>query len=259
MSAWLNSTFIGSYRGIDAASAANTTFTLPNLTSGKPYVLTVLLDNMGLDENGAAGSSEMKDPRGILDYTLSGQSSSAITWKITGNLGGETYRDRTRGPLNEGGLYAERQGYHLPGAPTSTWTNSSLGPMAGIDAPGVAFYSTTFDLDIPAGYDIPIAIAFTNVTSNATAATAYRCQIYVNGYQFGKYVHNIGPQDTYPVPQGIWDYNGSNYVAVSLWALEAGGAKVGNLSLVAGPVIQSGYGPVELSPLTGWTEREGAY
>lgn len=258
MSAWLNSTFIGSYRGIDAASAANTTLTLPNLVSGTSYVLTILLDNMGLDENGQAGSSEMKDPRGILDYILLTRNRSAITWKLTGNLGGEDYQDRTRGPLNEGGLYAERQGYHLPGAPTSSWTNSSLGPMTGISAPGVAFYSTTFDLDMPAGYDIPIAISFTNATSNATA-TAYRCQIYVNGYQFGKYVHNIGPQDTFPVPQGIWDYNGSNYVAVSLWALEEGGAKVGNLSLVAGPVIQSGYGPVELSPLTGWTKRVGAY
>ncbi|GAB7350686.1 hypothetical protein MBLNU459_g1248t1 [Dothideomycetes sp. NU459] len=260
VSAWLNNTFIGSYRGIDRAMATNSTFSLPNLVSGKPYVLTVLLDNMGLDENGQAGSSEMKDPRGILDYTLAGRNASAISWKVTGNLGGESYRDRTRGPLNEGGLYAERQGFHLPGAPTSSWANSSLGPMAGVGAPGVAFYSTTFDLAIPAGYDIPIAVSFANVTTaSGSLASAYRCQIYVNGYQFGKYVHNIGPQNAFPVPQGIWNYDGSNYLAISLWALEAGGAKVTNLTLTAGPVIQSGYGPVKLSPLTGWTEREGAY
>lgn len=74
-----------------------------------------------------------------------------------------------------------------------------------------------------------------------------------------RYVHNIGPQDTFPVPEGIWNYHGSNYLAVSLWALNAEGAKVANLSLVAGPVIQSGYGPVALSPMTGWTERVGAY
>jgi len=75
----------------------------------------------------------------------------------------------------------------------------------------------------------------------------------------GKWVSNIGPQDTFPVPEGIWNYHGSNYLAVSLWSLEAGAAKVSNLSLVAGPVIQSGYGPVELSYLTGWSQREGAY
>lgn len=261
MSAWLNGSFIGSYRGIDAASNANTTFTLPNVASGSSYVLTVLIDQMGLDENGQAGSSEMKTPRGILDYSLSGRNDSAITWKLTGNLGGEDYLDKTRGPLNEGGLYAERQGWHLPGAPTSNWANSTLGPMAGIASPGVAFYSTTFDLDIPAGYDIPIAISFSNATSNGTgsSAVAYRSQIYVNGYQFGKYVHNVGPQDVFPVPQGIWNYNGSNYLAVSLWALEEGGAKISNLSLVAGPVIQSGYGPISLSPMTVWSERKGAY
>ncbi|THZ30687.1 putative beta-galactosidase [Aureobasidium pullulans] len=261
MSAWLNGTFLGSARGIDAASNANSTFSLPNVASGSSYVLTVLIDHMGLQENGQGGSSEMKTPRGILNYSLNGRNASAISWKLTGNLGGEDYQDRTRGPLNEGGLYAERQGYHLPGAPTSSWSNSTHGPMIGITAPGVAFYSTTFDLDMPAGYDIPIAISFSNATSstNGSASVAYRSQIYVNGYQFGKYVSNIGPQDVFPVPQGIFDYNGPNYLAVSLWALDEGGAKISNLSLVAGPVIQSGYGPVELSPLTGWSKREGAY
>lgn len=202
----------------------------------------------------------MKNPRGILDYTLSGRNQSSISWKLTGNLGGEDYRDKTRGPLNEGGLYAERQGYHLPGAPIQDWKDSALGPLAGVSAPGVSFYATNFDLDIPAGYDIPISISIANstATSNGTAA-AFRAQIYVNGYQFGKYVHNVGPQDVFPVPQGIWDYNGSNYLAISLWALEPEGAKLGNFTLVSGLEVQSGFGPVALSPMTGWSEREGAY
>jgi hypothetical protein len=261
MSAWLNGTFLGSARGIDAASNANSTFSLPNVASGSSYVLTVLIDHMGLQENGQGGSSEMKTPRGILNYSLAGRNASALTWKITGNLHGEDYEDRTRGPLNEGGLYAERQGYHLPGAPSSNWANSTHGPMTGVTAPGVSFYSTTFDLDMPAGYDIPISISFSNVTSssNGSAPVAYRSQIFVNGYQFGKYVSNIGPQDVFPVPQGIFDYNGPNYLAVSRWALDEGGAKISNLSLVAGPVIQSGYGPISLSPMTGWSKREGAY
>jgi len=62
-----------------------------------------------------------------------------------------------------------------------------------------------------------------------------------------------------PIGDAFADILSQNYVAVSLWSLEADGAKIGNLSLVAGPVIQSGYGTVELSPLTGWTPREGAY
>lgn len=212
-SIWLNETFLGSFYGADKYSNWNTTYALPStLTSGESYVITVLLDNMGLDENGEAGSSEMKDPRGILDYDLTGSAngSTAISWKLTGNLHGEDYEDKTRGPLNEGGLYAERQGYHLPGAPTANWSTSLLGPMEGLEGPGVAFYSTTFDLDMPVGYDIPISFSFANVTGAVNGSVpSYRCQIYVNGYQFGKYVHNIGPQDVFPVPEGIWDYHGS--------------------------------------------------
>jgi len=196
MSAWLNGTFIGSFAGYDAAMNSNVTFLLPNIAASKTYVLTVLLDNMGLDENGEAGSSMMKNPRGILDYDLTGRDKSAVSWKLTGNLHGEDYEDRTRGPLNEGGLYAERQGYHLPGAPTSGWKDSPGGPLSGVTAPGVQFYATTFDLDMPTGYDIPLSIQFGNGTDlvNGTYQRAIRCQIYVNGYQFGKWVSNIGPQ-----------------------------------------------------------------
>ncbi|KAL2358260.1 putative beta-galactosidase [Cryomyces antarcticus] len=228
MSAWLNGVFMGSFPGYDAATNSNKTFTLPNVAAGTVYVVTVLIDNMGLDENFNVGGTTMKNPRGILDYSLAGRNKGDIKWKLTGNLGGENYRDRTRGPLNEGGLYAERQGYHLPGAPTSSWANSA-GPTEGIKSAGVAFYATTFDLDMPAGYDIPLSFVFANSTTNSTTAADgkdYRVQLYVNGYQFGKYVHNIGPQDAFPVPEGIFNYHGSNYVAMSLWALDAGGAKV---------------------------------
>ena len=99
---FLNSTYIGSWPGIDAASANNATYTLPNLVAGKSYVFTILVDNNGLDENWSVGLDLMKDPRGILDYALSGRDKSDITWKLTGNLGGESYVDKVRGPLNEG-------------------------------------------------------------------------------------------------------------------------------------------------------------
>ena len=65
---------------------------------------------MGFDENGAVGSDSMKAPRGILDYALAGRAQADVAWRLTGNLGGERYADRARGPLNEGGLFGERQG-----------------------------------------------------------------------------------------------------------------------------------------------------
>ena len=206
-SVWIDSTYLGSFVGYDAASNGNKTYTLPNLKSGSKHVVTVIVDQMGFDENYVVGQNEMKDPRGILRYHLTGHAASDVSWKITGNLGGEDYADKVRGPLNEGGLYAERQGYHLPGAISAPGWKASGGPTDGISSAGVAFYGAELDLKIPSGWDVPLSFTFRN-TSNPSAkgdtAPAYRIQLYVNGYQFGKYVHNIGPQKSFPVPQGIW-------------------------------------------------------
>lgn len=184
-SIWLNETLIGSWPGISIDQDFNQTLNVPSLDADQPAVLTVVQDQMGLDEDNEVGPDQMKTPRGILSYSLSGHNPSDINWKITGNLGGENYADKTRGPLNEGGLYAERQGYHLPNPPTSNWLAGK--PTDGIDTAGVRFYTTTFDLDMPTGYDIPLAFQFTNSTQLETEVLNYRAQLYVNGYQFGKY------------------------------------------------------------------------
>ena len=184
-SAWLNDTLIGSWAGIDADESYNSTFKLPHLVSGRPYVVTVLLDNTGLGENGKGGDGDMKQPRGILRYQLKGRPQSAIAWKLTGNLGGEDYQDLARGPLNEGGLYAERQRYHLPQAPVSQWRTGK--PTSGLEKAGVRFYYTHMDLDLPSGYDIPLSFNFAYSTANGSPISNHRAQLYVNGYQFGKY------------------------------------------------------------------------
>ena len=260
-SVWINSDFVGSWHGSDAAANGNKTYSVPNLQSGSDAVVTVVIDEMGINQNYVVRENEMKDPRGILRYRLSGHDDADVTWKLTGNYLGEDYPDKVRGPLNEGGLYAERQGYHLPGAPISDW-ESSGGPTEGLSSAGVAFYGAEIDLDIPSGWDVPLSFTFTNSTGSASAgssAPSYRVQLYVNGYQFGKYVNNVGPQKSFPVPQGIWDYAGTNYIAFALWSLEAGGAKVEGLELSVNGTILSGYGDVPMSPMSSWEEREGAY
>jgi len=52
----------------------------------------------------------------------------------------------------------------------------------------VNFYRTTFDLNIPDGIDMPVRLSITPsaMTSN------FRMQIYLNGWQIGKYINNIG-------------------------------------------------------------------
>ncbi|OKL55621.1 putative beta-galactosidase E [Talaromyces atroroseus] len=257
---WLNDVFLGSFPGSSTAQVLAQNFTFPHpLTSGKEYILTVLIDNMGQDEEGP-GTDAIKFPHGILNYSLAGHDDqSDVTWKMTGNLGGEQYRDLARGPLNEGALYAERQGYHYPQPPASNWTVSS--PVEdGLAAPGVGFYTTSFRLDIPSGWDVPMSFVFNNGSDAAKSPSQnYRCLIFVNGYQFGKYINNLGPQTTYPVPEGILNYNGDNFIAVTLWAMDTDGAKLAGLDLVPTAVIKSGYSRPALAPQPTWTLRDGAY
>ncbi|KAL4904335.1 putative beta-galactosidase A [Aspergillus multicolor] len=254
ISAWIGDEFLGSYAGASNKATYAQNFSLPALTAGKNYVFTVLHDHMGNEQNGHVYGDNSKRPRGILDYALGGRDQSAIAWKLTGNLGGEDYKDRTRGPLNEGGLYAERQGWHLPQPPTDKFESGS--PFEGVSKPGVAFYFASFDLDMPEGYDIPLEFAFPKWSASGTP---YRCLLYVNGYLFGKYLHAIGPQTNFPVPEGILDYHGTNYIALSLWAQDANGAALDTFLLRPSHIVQTGYGAVELSPMAGYELRENAY
>ncbi|KZM26721.1 uncharacterized protein EKO05_0008805 [Ascochyta rabiei] len=255
-SAWVNSTFLSSWTGTGEAAIANQTLSLPKLQRGSNYVLTVFI-----------GYNEMKTPRGIHGYDFpshtpqpanSSRADDGIRWKITGNLGGESHRGGPRGPLNEGALYPERNGFHLPSAPTDSWSSSAVGPTSGLQKPGVRFYQTTFQLDMPKGWDVPLSFVFDGDAFTGRGR-GWRAQLWVNGYQFGKFANGIGPQRRFPVPEGIFDYHGLNTVAISIWALEEGGATPEGIELVAGMPVQSGYGDVALSPMTGWEEREGAY
>ncbi|KXN86326.1 putative beta-galactosidase A, partial [Leucoagaricus sp. SymC.cos] len=254
-SMWLDDTFIGSWAGDAPHDTYNQTLKFPSaLMAGSYHIITILLDHMGVEQNWAGASDWFRIPRGVLNYSFEGSPSTNVTvWKLTGNLGGESYADRTRGPLNEGGLYAERQGWHLPGFDDSKWAGGK--PTEGITKPGVAFYRTTFDLSIPHGVDYPLAFAFTN----STTKSHFRAKLYVNGYQFGRYANHIGPQTVFPVPQGILDYNGRNTLAVSLWAADAGGAKVDSLNLVLQQKVETSFGTVVNAPAPGWTKRPNAY
>ncbi|OCL10742.1 hypothetical protein AOQ84DRAFT_426268 [Glonium stellatum] len=43
--------------------------------------------------------------------------------------------------------------------------------------------------------------------------------------------NNLGPQTAFPIPEGILNYRGSNTIALSLWAFDVNGAKLGNFFL----------------------------
>lgn len=130
--------------------------------------------------------------------------------------------DTFRGHYNEGGLFAERVGAHLPGFSDGAWAVGS--PVrggegaVGVQGPGVNFYRTTFALvssrssvrlcvrlkewpvsqSLPTGADVPIRL---RIVSNDVTAN-YRAQVYLNGWMLGKYINELGPQTDYVLPAG---------------------------------------------------------
>lgn len=222
--AWLNGHYLGrgaSGRYMDGTQYFN--LDPADLKKGKDNVISVLVSNMGHEENDDSNNA-YKEPRGLISATLVGSATSTMAWRIQGNRGGETPIDPVRGPFNNGGLYGERVGWPLPGFPDADWRNVTL-PDA-INKPGVDWYRTTFKLDIPADQDVPIALKIVDSPSRH-----YRALIFINGWQFGRYVNALGPQHEFVLPPGILNPNGVNTIAIASWSTEHSGG-LGAVSLV---------------------------
>ncbi|KAH6719695.1 glycoside hydrolase superfamily [Leptodontidium sp. MPI-SDFR-AT-0119] len=235
-SAWLNGALIGGNVGNASLTTTAAVLTLPtaSLKSGE-NLLTVVVDYHGHDQTSTAKGVE--NPRGILGASLvpSAGSTGFSLWKVQGNAGGSKNLDPVRGPMNEGGLFAERVGWHLPGfTPDSSFDRS--GPSTGLSTSGIRFYTTTFHLNIDSDLDVPLGIEL-----GAPAGTVARIMIWVNGYQYGKYVPHIGPQTRFPVPPGVINNRGLNTVALSLWAMTDAGAKLDTVKLISYGAYQTDF------------------
>jgi len=203
------------------------------LRPGVDNTFVIIQDHMGIVETSTNGG---KEPRGIRGFAIEGGNSTFTLWKLQGNQGGAAHApDTFRGYLNEGGLYAERIGAHLPGFPDSSWKDGTPLAGGGVSGAGINFYRTTFDLGIPDGLDVPIRLSITPsvLTSN------YRVQIYLNGWQIGKYINNIGPQTLFVLPAGIIRRHSTNTIALSLWSLDGAGASIAGLQLVADGIFST--------------------
>ncbi|KLO05165.1 glycoside hydrolase family 35 protein [Schizopora paradoxa] len=238
---FLNTTFGNSTNNGNSINQTDQLFTFPAdaVKSGKDNVITVVQDNMGNDEFGF-GTNLPKSARGIRGFQLN--TGNFSEWKVQGKVGGYTnFPDKVRGVLNEGGTFGERQGWHLPGFDTSSWSSRDITNGLPNNTAGVGFFVTTFDLDIPEGVDALLSFTF---DGNSSATTQpYRALLFVNGWMMGKRVANLGPQTKFPVHQGILDYNGQNTVAVALWAMES--SKVSpSLALTLDGVLQGGVGGI---------------
>ena len=105
-----------------------------------------------------------RSPRGIPGFKLNG--GNFTTWKVQGKVGGYTkyvlpplltsaphtlgsYPDKVRGILNEGGLFGERKGWHLPGFDTSSWEICDISSGLPNNTAGVGFFVKSHSLKTP--------------------------------------------------------------------------------------------------------------
>lgn len=250
-SVWIDGTYLGSWEGHPDLNTQTTSHRIPNLEAGSKHVIVVVVDNNGQEMNFAVGQDSMKTARGIRHYSLG---ETEIQWKITGNLGGEDYKDRVRGPLNEGGSYAERQGWHQPQPPSQHWPVRN--PLSSKVEPGLGIYTTEFDLKISKGWDVPMDVVFDRIPGND-----FRLQLYVNGWQFGKLIGQIGPQFEFPIPEGILNYRGKNTIAPTYWSQMNGTVPsgLGGLTLRANHPVLTGRPEVKLVKSPMWSKRKNAY
>jgi beta-galactosidase GanA len=218
-SAWINGQFLGS----STTGSADFVFPAGSLHHGADNVISVLTVNMGHEEDYNSTNAN-KTARGLTAAALLGSPSTAVTWRIQGNLGGENIQDPVRGPLAYGGLFGERAGWDLPGYPDARWTPVKL-PVSDTRA-GVSWYRTTVSLHLPAGQDTSIGVTFSDSPSRR-----YRALLYVNGWQLGDYVNYLGPEHSFPIPNGILKTDGSNTIAVAVWNLDSSTGGLGQVSL----------------------------
>jgi hypothetical protein len=164
-----------------------------------------------------------REARGLISASLTrpgGQRFGVpIAWRIQGRQGGEQLVDRLRGPMNNGGLYGERHGWHLP-SPGAQAAGADQGwqPARMTDAPpkaGTYWLRTRFTLDLPRGHDVQLGLAFGD-TSKPRSERENRALIFVNGWNMGQFIAHVGPQRTFVIPPGILNPNGENTVTLAV-------------------------------------------
>jgi len=189
-----------------------------------------------------------KEPRGLISVSLarpSGKSFAVpIAWWIQGRAGGEDLRDVARGPSNNGGLYGERMGWTLPGFADEGWqavTLTEAKPHAGTD-----WYRTSFDLSVPRGEDVTLGLQIGDADTPRSPGR-YRVLIFVNGWNMGQFVANVGPQRVFPIPEGILHHRGRNTLALAVTSDGAPGNVIEPVRLVTLHHVRGGVAVTDVA------------
>ncbi|HEX6344433.1 beta-galactosidase [Umezawaea sp.] len=210
-------------------------FTIPPglVERGRPVTISVLVENMGHNDDWTADDTRFKQPRGLFGARLVG-STAPISWRVRGAEGGEDLTDPARGPLNTGGLHGERAGWHLPGYPDRTWQRSRS--FADVPLPaGVSWHRTTFRLDLPEGHDVPIALRFA-----PDGSPNQRVLVFLNGWNVGQYLGDLAAQQDFVLPNGLLRAHGVNALSLAVIDTDGAEAGAGGVGLVTTGAVRGG-------------------
>lgn len=216
-SAWLNGHFLGSVTRNEVGEVG---FPAAMLVPGD-NVVSVLTVDMGHEED-YDGTGENRTARGIVSAKPIDADASAITWRLQGAIVDENPQ---RGPYNFGGLYGERQGWPLKPGNAADWQPATL--PADTAKPGVTWYRTSVSLALPKGQDTSLGLQIKDAPGRH-----YRAMIFVNGWQMGNYIADLGPQHRFPIPDGIINPHGNNDITIAVWKTDGSPGGLGAVSLI---------------------------
>lgn len=250
---WIDGRFVGQHELDTGRSFPETTdsvkFALGALKPG-PHLVSVMVRNNSHNWNLIADDYH-KEARGLIAASLTSRGGKRfavpIAWRIQGNQGGEAIVDRVRGPMNNGGLYGERQGWHLPSGARQGkgWAKAKIGDAP--PAPGTYWLRTSVKLDLPRGHDVQLGLAFGD-TGNPRSERENRALIFVNGWNMGQFIAHIGPQRTFVIPPGILNPDGENTIALAVTTDGKAGNALEPVKLV---LLQAARGGVEVEMMEG--------
>ena len=251
LQAWLDGRYLGQHivgdRDASPGTVDTVTLAIPEAArTGGDHVLSVMVRNNGHNQNGGVGDTH-KEGRGLINTSFADAAGAPVDprphWRIQGNVGGEDIADRVRGTMNNGGLYGERNGWHLPKFPDNTWQARGVPDTTAV--PGTSWYRTEFDVRVPNGDESSIGLTIGD-PAVLRSGGAYRVLIFVNGWNMGQYIANVGPQHTFVLPNGILNPNGRNTLALAVTSDGGAGDALESVKLTS---LASVHGGLKVGPL----------
>ena len=213
MQVWVNGVYAGSPR----AAGGWQDVTVPDgvVKTGEDVVVSVLVHNLGQNLDWSDDGLSRQN-RGLHDAVLT-SGDGPVSWKIDGATTDDA--DPVRTMYNNGGLAGEGEGWHLPEFDDDEW-DAAASLVA--DEPGVRWYRSSFELDVPKGQDTAFRLTVHSPKFDAGRTDGSQATIFVNGWNTGVYIGDIGPQKQFTIPSGFLNMSGDNEIAIAVAAKAKG-------------------------------------